>query len=140
MNAMTDLGLYRHLDQMAPWNDRLQVLEVIGVSDEAPDVKTFTFRSDNQTWFRYKPGQFVTLETADIGRAADAHLHAVVLAVAAVLDRGDGQGAGGQHRHALDVRPSDARQRTSRPMGRPATSRCTATRRPNICSFRPAPA
>jgi ferredoxin-NADP reductase len=67
MNAMTDLGLYRHLDQMAPWNDRLQVLEVIGVSDEAPDVKTFTFRSDNQTWFRYKPGQFVTLElpTAD---------------------------------------------------------------------------
>ena len=36
-------------------------------SDEAPDVKTFTFRSDNQTWFRYKPGQFVTLElpTAD---------------------------------------------------------------------------
>ena len=68
MNAMTDLGLYRHLDQMAPWNDRLQVLEVIGVSDEAPDVKTFTFRSDNQTWFRYKPGQFVTLElpTADI--------------------------------------------------------------------------
>ena len=64
---MTDLGLYRHLDQMTPWNDRLQVLEVIGVSDEAPDVKTFTFRSDNQTWFRYKPGQFVTLElpTAD---------------------------------------------------------------------------
>ena len=62
MNAMTDLGLYRHLDQMAPWNDRLQVLEVIGVTDEAPDVKTFTFRSDNQTWFRYKPGQFVTLE------------------------------------------------------------------------------
>ena len=59
---MTDLGLYRHLDEMAPWNDRLQVLEVIGVSDEAPQVKTFTFRSDNQTWFRYKPGQFVTLE------------------------------------------------------------------------------
>ena len=43
---MTDLGLYRHLDQMTPWNDRLQVLEVIGVSDEAPDVKTFTFRSE----------------------------------------------------------------------------------------------
>ncbi|WP_184770127.1 hybrid-cluster NAD(P)-dependent oxidoreductase [Aminobacter carboxidus] len=59
---MSDLGLYRNLDEMAPWNDRLQVLEVIGVTDEAPDVKTFTFRSDNQTWFRYKPGQFVTLE------------------------------------------------------------------------------
>jgi ferredoxin-NADP reductase len=67
MNAMTDIGLYRHLDEMAPWNDRLQVLEVVGVADEAPDVKTFTFRSDAQTWFRYKPGQFVTLElpTAD---------------------------------------------------------------------------
>lgn len=62
MNAMSDLGLYRNLDEMVPWNDRLQVLEVIGVTDEAPDVKTFTFRSDNQTWFRYKPGQFVTLE------------------------------------------------------------------------------
>ncbi|OQM74014.1 hybrid-cluster NAD(P)-dependent oxidoreductase [Manganibacter manganicus] len=59
---MTDLDLYRHLDEMTPWDDRLQVLEVIGVSDEAPDVKTFTFRSDNQTWFRYKPGQFITLE------------------------------------------------------------------------------
>ncbi len=62
MNASTDPGLYRHLDEMTPWDDRLQVLEVVGVFDEAPDVKTFTFRSDAQTWFRYKPGQFVTLE------------------------------------------------------------------------------
>lgn len=67
MNAMTDMQLYRHLDEMAPWNDRLQVLEVIGVTDEAPDVKTFTFRSDAQTWFRYKPGQFVTLELPTAG-------------------------------------------------------------------------
>ncbi|MGX8010675.1 2Fe-2S iron-sulfur cluster-binding protein [Mesorhizobium sp. ORM8.1] len=59
---MTELGLYRHLDEMTPWNDRLQMLEVIGITDEAPDVKTFTFRSDNQTWFRYQPGQFITLE------------------------------------------------------------------------------
>src|SRR5690554_1511553 len=62
MNAMTDIGLYRHLDEMVPWDDRLQVLEVIGVIEEAPEVKTFTFRSAAQTWFRYKPGQFVTLE------------------------------------------------------------------------------
>ena len=62
MNAMSDPALYRHLDEMTPWNDRLQVLEVISVTDEAPGVKTFTFRSDAQTWFRYKPGQFVTLE------------------------------------------------------------------------------
>lgn len=60
MNAT--MNLYRHLDEMLPWNDRLQVLEVVSVIDEAPDVKTFTFRSDSQTWFRYKPGQFVTLE------------------------------------------------------------------------------
>lgn len=62
MNVMTELSLYRHLDEMTPWDDRLQVLEVIGIADEAPEVKTFTFRSDNQTWFRYRPGQFVTLE------------------------------------------------------------------------------
>ncbi|WP_241127600.1 hybrid-cluster NAD(P)-dependent oxidoreductase [Novosphingobium terrae] len=47
---------------MKPWNDRLQLLEVIAVTDEAPDVKTFTFRSDADTLFQYKPGQFVTLE------------------------------------------------------------------------------
>lgn len=47
---------------MVPWDDKLQVLEVIGIIDETPDVKTFRFRSDNQTWFRYKPGQFITLE------------------------------------------------------------------------------
>jgi ferredoxin-NADP reductase len=62
MNAFAAPGLYRHLDEMAPWNDRLQVLECIGVVEEAPDVRTFAFRSDNQTWFRYQPGQFVTLE------------------------------------------------------------------------------
>lgn len=62
MNATTEPGLYRHLDEMAPWNDELQTLEVIAVSNEAPQVKTFTFRSDNQTWFRYRPGQFITLE------------------------------------------------------------------------------
>jgi ferredoxin-NADP reductase len=32
------------------------------VTPEAPDVMTFTFRSDKDNWFRYLPGQFVTLE------------------------------------------------------------------------------
>ena len=41
MNAETDPGLYRYLDEMAPWNADLQSLEVVAVSDEAPDVKTF---------------------------------------------------------------------------------------------------
>ncbi|OCC05483.1 hybrid-cluster NAD(P)-dependent oxidoreductase [Labrys sp. WJW] len=62
MIATAGPHLYRHLDEMAPWNDRLQVLEIVGITDEAPDVKTFIFRSDAQTWFRYKPGQFITLE------------------------------------------------------------------------------
>ena len=62
MDDVSEAPLYRYLDEMAPWDDRLQVLEVIAVSDEVPDVKTFTFRSDNQTWFRYRPGQFITLE------------------------------------------------------------------------------
>lgn len=62
VGATTTGSLYRHLDEMQPWNDHLQVLECISVTDEVPEVKTFSFRSDNQTWFRYKPGQFVTLE------------------------------------------------------------------------------
>jgi len=62
MIALPGPHLYRHLDEMAPWNDRLQVLEVVGITEEAPEVKTFIFRSDAQTWFRYKPGQFITLE------------------------------------------------------------------------------
>jgi glycine betaine catabolism B len=53
---------YPHLDQMQPWNDRLHLLECLSVIEEAPNVKTFTFRSDNQNWFRYEPGQFMTFE------------------------------------------------------------------------------
>jgi glycine betaine catabolism B len=55
---------YSHLDQMQPWNDRLHLLECLSVIEEAPNVKTFTFRSDNQNWFRYEPGQFMTFELA----------------------------------------------------------------------------
>ncbi|PSH60812.1 hybrid-cluster NAD(P)-dependent oxidoreductase [Phyllobacterium sophorae] len=58
---MNQISLFRDLDEMMPWNDRLQELEVVDVRDEAPDVKTFTFRSRGK-WFRYKPGQFITLE------------------------------------------------------------------------------
>lgn len=53
---------YKHLDQMQPWSDRLHLLECLSVVEEAPNVKTFTFRSDNQNWFRYEPGQFMTFE------------------------------------------------------------------------------
>ncbi len=62
MTDVPEAGLYRYLDEMQPWRDDLQSLEVVAIADEAPNVKTFTFRSDNQTWFRYRPGQFITLE------------------------------------------------------------------------------
>jgi ferredoxin-NADP reductase len=52
----------QHLDEMKPWSDKLHVLECVAAIHEAPDVMTFTFRSDNANWFRYLAGQFVTLE------------------------------------------------------------------------------
>ncbi|MGG2474282.1 2Fe-2S iron-sulfur cluster-binding protein, partial [Rhizobium sp. BR5] len=53
---------YKHIDEMKPWSDKLQLLECISVTPETPDVMTFLFRSEDQNWFRYLPGQFVTLE------------------------------------------------------------------------------
>ncbi len=53
---------YKHIDEMKPWSDRLHLLECISVTPETPDVMTFLFRSEDQNWFRYVPGQFVTLE------------------------------------------------------------------------------
>ncbi|PZP49365.1 MAG: hybrid-cluster NAD(P)-dependent oxidoreductase [Agrobacterium fabrum] len=53
---------YKHIDEMKPWSDKLQLLECISVTPETADVMTFLFRSEDQNWFRYLPGQFVTLE------------------------------------------------------------------------------
>ncbi|MBC2652777.1 hybrid-cluster NAD(P)-dependent oxidoreductase [Novosphingobium flavum] len=49
------------LSDMA-WDARRQMLQLIAVVEEAANVKTFTFRAAPGTWFRYKPGQFITLE------------------------------------------------------------------------------
>ena len=62
VNSKAGAGSYRYLDEMTPWSDRRQLLQVINITDEAPQVKTFTFQSDAQAWFRYLPGQFMTLE------------------------------------------------------------------------------
>ena len=139
MNAMSELGLYRHLDEMTPWNDRLQVLEVIGVSDEAPDVKTFAFRSDNQTWFRYKPGQFITLElpTADGPLMRTYTLSSSPSRPFSIAVTVKAQGGSVGTRWMFD---NLSRGRSSKPTGLQAISRCTATRLQNICSFRPGPA
>lgn len=53
---------YKHIDEMNPWSDKLHLLECISVTPETSDVMTFLFRSEDQNWFRYLPGQFVTLE------------------------------------------------------------------------------
>jgi ferredoxin-NADP reductase len=57
----------RHLDEMAPWNSARQMLVCTGVVDEAPDVKTFTFAVEGGGWFRYLPGQFITVELREKG-------------------------------------------------------------------------
>ncbi|MBP1883063.1 hybrid-cluster NAD(P)-dependent oxidoreductase [Sinorhizobium mexicanum] len=53
---------FRHFDELHPWIDRQHLLECISAVIETADVMTFTFRSDKLAWFRYLPGQFVTLE------------------------------------------------------------------------------
>ena len=54
---------YRHVDEMRPWSDREHLLECVAVTPEAADVMTFTFKPNKPgLWFRYMPGQFVTLE------------------------------------------------------------------------------
>ena len=59
---MTALTPFRHFDELQPFNDRQHLLECIAATEEAPDVMTFVFKSDRDGWFRYLPGQFVTLE------------------------------------------------------------------------------
>ncbi len=39
---------YKHIDEMKPWSDKLQLLECISVTPETPDVMTFLFRSEDQ--------------------------------------------------------------------------------------------
>lgn len=47
-------------DNMAPW-DGNEPLECTAVIPEAPDVCTFSFRVPSGAWFKYLPGQFLTL-------------------------------------------------------------------------------
>ena len=49
------------LDETAIWRDD-EVLECTGVIPEAPNVATFSFSAPSGAWFRYEPGQFLTLE------------------------------------------------------------------------------
>jgi ferredoxin-NADP reductase len=49
------------LDEPATWTDD-EPLECCAVVPEAPDVATISFVAPSGAWFRYRPGQFVTLE------------------------------------------------------------------------------
>jgi ferredoxin-NADP reductase len=71
VNVMGAVPAARPLDEMAPWNSARQMLVCTGVIDEAPDVKTFTFAVEGGGWFRYRPGQFLTVEL----RAQGGDLH-----------------------------------------------------------------
>jgi ferredoxin-NADP reductase len=43
------------------WNAATTKLRCVAIAPEAPDVKTFHFAAEDGSWFRYQPGQFVTL-------------------------------------------------------------------------------
>lgn len=43
------------------WNAAQVKLRCVAIVAEAPDVKTFHFATEDGSWFRYQPGQFVTL-------------------------------------------------------------------------------
>lgn len=44
------------------WDPARQPLECVAVREETRDVRTFVFRAGPGTMFRYRPGQFVTLQ------------------------------------------------------------------------------
>jgi len=45
-----------------PWDSDQEALVCTRISQDSSDVKTFHFQTANPSWFRYAPGQFVTLE------------------------------------------------------------------------------
>ncbi|PWE34073.1 hybrid-cluster NAD(P)-dependent oxidoreductase [Maritimibacter sp. 55A14] len=58
---MTIQTQFPQLDEAAAWSDE-EALECTMVVPEAPNVFSFTFRASSGAWFRYRAGQFVTLE------------------------------------------------------------------------------
>lgn len=47
--------------EAGPW-DGSEPLECTMVIPEAPDVRSFAFTTPSGSWFKYRPGQFITLE------------------------------------------------------------------------------
>ena len=74
---------FRHFDELQPLNDRQHLLECLSVTVEAPDVKTFTFKSDNQNWFRVPARPVRDLRIAGGAGSRDAHIYALIHPIAA---------------------------------------------------------
>lgn len=54
-------GSFKTLDERRYWTDA-QELECVMIIPEANGVKTFCFKTADDSWFRYLPGQFISLE------------------------------------------------------------------------------
>ncbi|WP_205910840.1 hybrid-cluster NAD(P)-dependent oxidoreductase [Paroceanicella profunda] len=52
---------FKPLDARRFWTDA-QELECTMILPEAPGVKTFCFKTTDDSWFKYFPGQFITIE------------------------------------------------------------------------------
>jgi ferredoxin-NADP reductase len=52
---------FETLDETLAWKDD-EMLECVSVVPEAPNTATFSFRAPSGAWFKYQPGQFLTLE------------------------------------------------------------------------------
>lgn len=50
------------LKHAKPWNSHVEFLECTMVLEDTHNVKTFTFQTADNSYFRYLPGQFITLE------------------------------------------------------------------------------
>jgi ferredoxin-NADP reductase len=62
------LPRFRPLDQRKPWDSQAQELECIMIIPETHNVRTFCFQTMDGSWFRYLPGQFITLEFTIAGK------------------------------------------------------------------------
>jgi stachydrine N-demethylase, reductase component len=58
--TLTRLGTFKALDERAYWTDA-QELVCVMVIPEGPNAKSFCFKTADDSWFRYLPGQFITL-------------------------------------------------------------------------------
>lgn len=59
---------FRSLDQRRPWDAQAQELECVMVIPETRNVKSFCFQTTDESWFRYLPGQFITVELVVEGK------------------------------------------------------------------------